>query len=142
MFRRGLVAIAGLGLIGCSPRIVYVTREVPAPARAEPREDECRRYIAIEADKCDERIDAVRPRTCGQTTLYVVQLKAEGKGDNHPKLIAAREALAHCENATPTAADCADVFRRRDELLAEGKMPNHPEMQAVDAQIALCPDPN
>jgi hypothetical protein len=140
MLRRGLVAIAVLGLVGCEPRIVYVTREVPAPSRAEPTEYECRRYVAIEEDKCAAEIEAVRPRTCGQTALYVVQLKAEGKGDNHPKLIAARDALSRCDNATPTVADCADLFRRRDELEAEGKMPNHPDMQIVDAQIAICPE--
>jgi hypothetical protein len=112
-------------------RVVYVVKEVPGPA----------------ASCSCTRVEATCPppapvaRTCGQLRLDRESLRAHGKGDRHPDVLAVEAKLAECKDSAPTQADCVGIRAELTELKNRGYGPMHPEVRATQAELDLCPKP-
>jgi hypothetical protein len=108
-------------------RVVYVVKEVPGPAAS---------CSCVEAT-CPP--PAPTSRTCGQLRLHREALRAYGKGDRHPDVLAVEAKLAECKDSTPTPAECSAVRAELVELEKGGHGPMHPDVRAKRAELSVCP---
>jgi len=107
-------------------RVVYVVKEVPGP----PPSCSCREA------SCPPPAPA--SRTCGQLRLHRASLRAYGKGDHHPEVLAVEAQLAECKDSTPTPAECLAVRTELAEL-EKSRGPMHPDVRAKRAELDVCP---
>jgi hypothetical protein len=120
--------VAALAPVACvHERIVYVVKKIPGPAATCA----CAPAPAAAA--------APASRTCGQLRLDRESLRARGKGDRHPDVVAVEARLAECKDSAPSRADCDAARADLAELQKRGYGPMHPDVRAKQAEVALCP---
>ncbi len=90
------------------------------------------------ATACIPLEPAAETLSCGDLALREAELRALGKGERHPLMMAVEARLAQCSDRTPSRESCARLQGKRVELEAQGYGPAHPEVGAVNAQLALC----
>jgi len=115
-------------LVACvRERVVYVVKQVPGPAAS----------CSCAEATCPP--PAPVSRTCGQLRLHRESLRAHGKGDRHPDVLAVEAKLAECKDSTPTPAECSAVRAELVELEKGGYGPMHPDVRAKRAELSVCP---
>jgi hypothetical protein len=77
---------------------------------------------------------------CGELALRRIELRALGRGDRHPDVIAVEERLARCPDRSPSPEACERVRREALEVAhsAAGYGAAHPVMLAAQAKVAAC----
>ena len=122
-------ALGGCAARAAGPRPVAVDAPVVAPEAPAPSASESGSPPAPPAPDL----------TCGELALRLVELRALGKGNRHPLVVATENGLASCPDRSPSAPACADA--RSDLARMEIDYgPSHPLLQAARVKVAACAD--
>ena len=91
-----------------------------------------------------DRTEGISEESCGELLLDEVGLRAAGRGDRHPDVIATERAIVTRCTEDNVAQSMRDACRRawQEHAAAAAHYGSaHPTMRALDAQLALCPSP-